>query len=109
MNEIIINNEVYIKKHTVSTTNCVNDPIKIVVLNRGWIAVGKTTENGSKTFIRNASIVRVWGTSKGLGEIAEKGPLSDTVLDKCGEIEVETCNVVLVMSCNQENWNNSIS
>ena len=50
MNEITINNEVYIKKSEI-TTEYQPSPIQIVVLNRGWIVVGNVEEKDGKTSI----------------------------------------------------------
>ena len=98
-----INGETYIKKSEVKQDYKAS-PVQIVVLNRGWIVVGNVSEKGVKTIIQNASVVRYWGTSEGLGELAEKGPLPDTKLDKCPDVTVDTCNIVLTMNCNQSNW-----
>lgn len=103
MNEITINGEVYIKKSDINQ-EYKPSPIQIVVLNRGWIVVGNVKETGSKTIIQNASVIRNWGTKNGLGELAMKGKLPETKLDACPDITVETCNVVLVMNCEQKNW-----
>ena len=104
MKEITINNETYIKKSEIAEYQ--PSPIQIVVLHRGWIVVGNVSEKDSKTFIQNASVIRRWGTNAGLGELAEKGKLPKTILDKCGDVSLKTDNVILVMNCNQENWSN---
>ena len=100
-NKIEINGEAYIKE---SATEYKSSPVQILVLNRGWIAIGNVSEKKSKTIIQNASIIRKWGTTEGLGELAIKGKLEDTVLDKCPDITVETCNVVLTINCDQNKW-----
>ena len=104
MKEITINNEIYIKKSEIAGYQ--PSPIQIVVLHRGWIVVGNVSEKEGKTYIQNASVIRVWGTTKGLGELAEKGKTEKTILDKCPDVSTKTDNVVLVMNCNQENWSN---
>jgi hypothetical protein len=104
-NEITINNEIYIKKSSVEG-NYKPSPVRIAVLNRGWVVVGRVKEEKNKTFITNASVIRRWGTTEGLGELAYNGELNDTVLDTCPDIEVETANIVLLMNCNEENWKN---
>lgn len=98
-----INGETYIKASEVNQ-KYTPSPVQILVLNRGWNVIGKVSEEGSKTIIKDASIIRVWGTTEGLGELAMNGKLTDTVLDKCPDITVETCNVVLVMNCEQSKW-----
>lgn len=104
-NKIEINGEVYIKESEVKNSKeYTASPVQIVVLNRGWIVVGNVQEVGSKTIIQNASVIRNWGTKNGLGELALNGKLPETKLDSCPDITVETCNVVLVMNCEQSKW-----
>ena len=79
--------------------------LKIAVLQRGWVVVGKFERKDNDCKLYNASVVRKWGTTKGLGEIAENGPTKETVLDKCnGVIEFDYLTVVMMISCNEKNW-----
>jgi hypothetical protein len=78
---------------------------EIVVLHRGWVVVGDVTKEENVFFVSNASIVRRWGTTKGLGEIALNGPTSNTVLDPCGSVKVHELAVVFSIPCNEEKWN----
>lgn len=79
--------------------------IKIVVLQRGWVMVGRLERDGSECKLKNASVIRTWGTSKGLGEIATNGPLSGTKLDKCGGlVEFDYLTVVAAISCEESKW-----
>ena len=103
MNEITINDEVYINKSDLKQ-EYKPSPIQIVVLNRGWIVVGNVSEKGGKTYIQNPSIIRNWGTKKGLGELAMSGKLPNTVLDECLDITVDTANVIFIMNCDQSKW-----
>jgi len=102
-NKIEINGEIYIKETAISGEYRPSD-VQIVVLNRGWIVVGKVREKDAKTIIQDASVIRNWGTTEGLGELAEQGKLPNTVLDSCPDITVETCNIILLMNCNQTKW-----
>ncbi len=83
-----------------------NGTIQIVVLQRGWIVVGKFNRNGSYCEITESSVIRRWGTSKGLGELAENGPLENTKLDQSGIITTHLLEIVCCFSCNQNNWRN---
>ena len=79
--------------------------IRIVILQRGWVMVGNFERNGSDCKLHNASVIRKWGTSKGLGEIASDGPTSSTVLDKTnGLVEFDYLTVIATLSCEESKW-----
>lgn len=79
--------------------------LKIVILQRGWVMVGKFERKGSECKLFDASVVRSWGTTKGLGEIAENGPTSNTKLDPCyGVVEFDYLTVVACIACNEDKW-----
>lgn len=79
--------------------------LKIVILQRGWIMVGKLERKGSDCKLYNASVIRNWGTTKGLGEIANGGPTKDTKLDPCnGIVEFDYLTVVACISCDEKKW-----
>ena len=83
--------------------------IKIVILQRGWVMVGRFERNGSDCKLHNASVIRSWGTTKGLGEIAKNGPTSSTKLDPCnGLVEFDYLTVVASISCEEEKWKSVI-
>lgn len=81
-------------------------PIKIIICQRGWIYVGHVTmsDDGERYIITDASVIRTWGTTKGLGEIALGGPTSNTVLDKAGRVEVQKLTTVALLDCVPEKW-----
>ena len=62
--------------------------IQIVILPQGWVLIGEYSEqveNGTLiAYLRNSSVVRRWGTTHGLGQIAISGPTTETVFDPCG-------------------------
>jgi hypothetical protein len=77
----------------------------IVVLQRGWVAVGDLTVDGDQCVISDASIVRRWGTTKGLGELAERGPLPNTSLDPAPSgIRCHVYSIVCTFPCNASAW-----
>jgi len=96
-----VNEVEYVRADSVNV-----EPTKkqIVVLQRGWIVVGNVLKTEAEVKISNASVIRVWGTSKGLGEIAENGPTSNTKLDPCPAITVHPLSVVLYMNVNESKW-----
>ena len=76
----------------------------IVILQRGWVVVGRVTRSDNQLIITEASVVRRWGTTSGLGEIAMNGPTANTILDKCGTVRVHELAVVATMDCVEAKW-----
>lgn len=78
---------------------------KIVVLQRGWVMVGRMERDGDECKLHDASTIRVWGTTKGLGEIAQGGPTSNTRLDKChGVVEFHYLTVIATLAVSEDKW-----
>jgi len=83
----------------------INSDIKIVILQRGWIMVGRLERDGSDCKLHNASVIRKWGTTKGLGEIAKNGPTDKTILDPTnGLVEFDYLTVVASITCEEKKW-----
>jgi hypothetical protein len=53
--------------------------VRIVVLQRGWVLVGRYREDGDRVLLSDAHVIERWGTTKGLGELVH-GPTADTRL-----------------------------
>ncbi len=101
---VIISGVEYIPKGTM-TNNHENSDVKIVVLQRGWVMIGRFERDGSDCKLYNSYTIRRWGTSKGLGELAEKGRLNDTVLDKNnGIVEFDYLTAVATINCEVSAW-----
>ncbi len=83
--------------------------IQIFVLHRGWVVVGVARKDGEQVIIEKGNVIRQWGTTKGLGEIAIGGPTDKTRLDKCGTIRVHKLAVVMSMDCDAKKWASSVS
>ncbi len=78
----------------------------IFVMERGFILVGRVADETTLEFtLDDVSVIRVWGTTKGLGELAEKGPLTSTQLDRepDGTIINKLC-CYRRMKCNAAKW-----
>lgn len=61
---------------------------RIVVLTNGWVFVGDWFDavGSQPAKIVNASCIRTWGTTKGLGQLALEGVQKNTVLEECGAV-----------------------
>lgn len=78
---------------------------RIYVMDRGWVLVGIPRDGKDKVFVTldNCHVVRRWGTTKGLGELAMKGPTKDTIMDREGDdIEVNRLMVHHSIPCSEE-------
>ena len=78
--------------------------IKIVILQRGWVVVGNYQTDGVFSWIDDGAVVRRWGTSRGLGELAYKGPLENTVLDPVMKMKWHIMTEVATMEVREESW-----
>lgn len=104
LNELEINGTIYVPKDSVTQQVFTGD-IKIVVLQRGWIYIGRFVREGNDCKLLNASCIRIWGTTKGLQELVN-GPTSATKLDKCeGIVEFDWLTVIHTIRVNPDKWN----
>lgn len=97
---MMIDEVLYVRADTVK--KCDGD-IKIVVADRGFVYVGRITENADFVTLSNAKNIRQWGTSKGLGELVG-GPLSGTKLDPVGVIRIPMRAVISIIDVEQAKW-----
>ena len=82
-----------------------NGTTKIAILQRGWICVGTFFECGDERRLDNASVIRTWGTTKGIGELATGGPIAGkTVLDPCGIVRWVKGVEVALIDCVEDKW-----
>ena len=103
VNELSVNGVDYIRKDSV-TQQPVSGDVRIVILQRGWVMIGHYGQDGAKCWLDGASVVRVWGTTKGLGQLALSGPTSKTVLDPAGRVEFHEMTVVARLSTDAKLW-----
>ena len=81
-----------------------NGEIKIVVLDRGFVYVGRVKIDGDFVVISAAKNIRSWGTSKGLGELVN-GPLTNTRLDNVGTVRAPVRALIHLIEVEQSKWN----
>lgn len=78
--------------------------IKIAVLDRGFVYIGQVDATDPNMLIlRNAKNIRVWGTTKGLGELVN-GPLSATKLDSVGTVRIPFRALISLIDVEQSKW-----
>lgn len=83
---VMVDGVEYVRKDSIKIKKGAGPETKkqIVILQRGWVLVGDYAEKGEECTLADASVIRIWGTKKGLGQLALEGPLPDTKLDPCG-------------------------
>ena len=77
---------------------------KILILQRGWVYVGKPSQVGNIITLHDAECIRVWGTTKGIGELATCGELSATKLDPCPDVRCHVLTIVAAVDCVDAKW-----
>lgn len=95
--KITVNGVDYIPANSV-TRDLSDSPVRIVILQRGWVMIGRWSQDGDKCRLDNASVIRKWGTTKGLGELVD-GPTDKTILDPIGQVEFHILGVVASVAC----------
>lgn len=96
--EVIIDGTTYVPKGS-----SYSGEKRIVILQRGWVYIGDWVREGNDCKLLNAMNIRIWGTTKGLGELIE-GPTSKTVLDPAGTVEFDYLTVVATITVNPKKW-----
>src|ERR1035438_5813214 len=103
INELEVNGVKYVRKDAVKAAEYTGD-IKIVVLQRGWVYIGRFERTGNDCKLHNSSCIRTWGTTKGLQELVH-GPTSLTKLDKCdGIVEFDWLTVIHTITVDKGQW-----
>jgi hypothetical protein len=80
----------------------ITGPQQIVVLDRGWVFVGNARYVDGGLAVDNARCIRIWGTARGIGQLAETGPTEQTKLDPCGSIIAPDHAVILIIPCKSQ-------
>lgn len=78
--------------------------LALVVADRGFVWVGETVTDADWVHITAARVVRRWGTSEGLNELAVKGPLPNTRLDAPSDLKVSRKALIAIIPCEAEKW-----
>lgn len=72
---------------------------EIVITQGAWNFIGEVEETAYGLTIKSCSCIRIWGTTKGLGEIAVNGPTKSTILDFIGEVRIPASSVIARFIC----------
>lgn len=101
--EIVVDGKTYVPKESIKEP-IANSDVKIVVLQRGWVAIGKYKRVGDEGQLYPAAIIRTWGTTKGLPELVN-GPTSQTKLDKSDStIRFNIGSEILLIDASANKW-----
>ena len=101
---IRINDVDYIRKDQAKATE---GDIKIVVIDRGFVYVGRLKMDGDFAVLSDARNIRVWGTTAGLGELVS-GPTKATKLDLVGVVRIPLRAVISIIDTEQSRWKSVI-
>jgi hypothetical protein len=99
----------YVRKGSLKQSPETTGEIRIVILQRGWVLVGYFSQDAEKCKLEKASVIRQWGTSKGLGEIAVSGPTSKTILDPAPTVHFHELTIIATIECVRSAWSSKLT
>ena len=82
----------------------IDQGIQIVVLDRGFVYVGRVKTDDDWCYINNALNLRRWGTTNGLGELAANGPTGNTKMDKSGTVKAPMKSLIHLIAVEEQIW-----
>ena len=83
------------------------EPLRIIMNDdRGLCLVGNVDLSGDNWLaeIKNARCIIRWGTKEHLAELAEKGPMPNTLFGFKKTQIIPRSKIALVIDCNKESW-----
>ena len=82
-----------------------SEDIRIVILQRGWVFIGRYSQSGNECMLTDAKNYRYQGGKQGFGFVANNGPSSDCKLDPCElPIKFHPLTVIATLDCNGDKW-----
>jgi len=78
--------------------------IRIIILQRGWIYIGEYYQDGDNCRLEKAKVIRRWGTTRSIGQLAIEGKQEGTVLDEAGTVRFHQLTVVATIDCDISKW-----
>lgn len=100
MNTIMLNGRRYVPLDE-------SGDIKIVVLERDFVYVGRTEIADGQVTIRGARAVIRWGTTQHLAQLVN-GPLLNTKLGAAGTVRAMDAQLIHTLEVNQDAWSKHI-
>ena len=86
-----------------------SDDIRIVILQRGWVFVGRYSETKNGCVLTNAKNYRRQQSGKGFGYVAKEGPSESCELDPCEmPVRFHPLTVIATIDCDGEKWNDKL-
>lgn len=82
--------------------------IRIVILQGGWVFIGRFKKHGSQCELHNAYCIRRWGKTDGLGQLAIEGKQEETILEKTPTLKFHELTVIATIDCEESKWNSLI-
>jgi hypothetical protein len=95
----------YVRADSLASIPPKDSKIKIVILQRGWVMIGYYSElENDMCQLDNAQVIRRWGTTDGLGQLAREGKQTDTKLEPTGKVNFHKLTVVATIDCDEIKW-----
>lgn len=104
MNKLEIIKSILADNEETKPPTKIDDGIKIVILQRGWVVIGKYHQDGEYGVLTDAYVIRRWGTDEGLGQLAREGKQEETKLEKTGTIRFHELTSVAMIDCDEGKW-----
>lgn len=104
MKTISIDGVEYVKKSDIKKTSGKPTKIQILILQRGWNIIGRYREEKDEFVCEDSKVIRYWGTTKGLGELALEGPTEKTKLDETGTVRSLKTTIVARIDVDESKW-----
>lgn len=81
------------------------NPLRIIVLQRGWNLIGRFSEDEKGFVIHEPCyVIRRWGTTGGLGQLAIEGPQQETILDKTPNVRGHIDALIFTIDVDESKW-----
>lgn len=102
---LMVDDVKYVREDSIKKLPELTGDKQIVVVEGRWNLIGITSRNADGDLvIEDAKVIRYWGTTRGLGQLAMEGPTGKTKLDETGRVTVPAHAVIMLLDVNQKAW-----